>query len=190
MPKKPKYELTSEQVEAIKQATKSTNAKVAKRALMIYALHMGHHPREVARLHGVAMSTVYYTVGKYREGGIEGLQHRRKPGRPRALSEEQQAELVRVVETAPQELGYQFTIWTIERLRHYMREEWGLDVSPGTVTNTLKRMGYVYRRPKKSLEHVQDKAAVEAFKRLLPELKKEHKQVSLGSSLWTKRDSN
>jgi transposase len=141
-------------------------------------------------MHDVARSTVYNTVNRYQEEGVEGLKHRKKTGRPMALSAEQQTELARVVESDPRELGYEFTIWTSQRLQHYLREEMGIEVSEGTVRNTLRRMGYVFRRPKKSLEHMQDPRAVEAFKRLLPELKKEHRQVSLGSSLWTKLGLN
>lgn len=190
MARKKKYELNSEQVQEIKRASQASNAKVARRALIVYALHMGHTVREVARMHNVARSTVYNTVNRYQQEGVEGLKHRKKTGRPTALSTEQRTELARVVESDPRELGYEFTIWTSQRLQNYLREEMSIEVSEGTIRNTLRQMGYVFRRPKKSLEHMQDPTAVEAFKRLLPELKKEHSQVSLGSSLWTKPDLN
>jgi len=190
MPKKLNYQLSTEEVGAIQKMMKSPKAKVMRWATLLYNLHLGSSPQEVAQANNVSLSMVYDVAKRYREDGIDGLQPADIPGRPHALTASQCRELEQVLNTAPDELGYGFTIWTSRRLQIYIQDHMGEDISEETVRNTLKRMGYVYRRPKKSLKHVQDEDQVERFKELLADLKKEHKTENLSSCLWMKVDSN
>jgi transposase len=84
-------------------------------------------------------------------------------------------------------LGYDFAIWTSDRLRAHMLKETGIDLSDSRFRALLKRKGYRYRRPKKDLGHLQDKMAKAEAEKLLDELKKRSSETISGSSLWTKR---
>ena len=190
MPKKLNYQLSTEELRVIKKAMKSSKAKVMRWAIILYNLHLGSSPQEVANANNVSLSMVYEVVKRYKAGGIEGLQPADIPGRPPSLTPTQCQEVEQLLETDPKELGYGFTIWTSQRIQLYIEERMGVIVTEATVRNTLKRMGYVYRRPKKSLKHVQDEGEVERFKELLTELKKEPKIINLSSCLWTKVDLN
>lgn len=186
MPKQLKYQRTTEEVEAIKKAMKSTSPKIARWATILYALHLGENPWDVAQHHNQSVATIYNVVKRYDEGGIEGLRPRAKPGRSRKLSDEQCEWLKQIVESDPQDHGFGFRIWTGKRLQSYIRQTYAIEVSEATVRNTLKRLGYVFRRPKFSPKHLQDPQQVERFKDLLQELKKEPNKVILGYSLWMK----
>ena len=50
----------------------------------------------------------------------------------------------------------------------------------------MKARGYVFRRPKHDLTHLQDAVEKEAAKELLEEFKKRSSQTISSSSLWTK----
>lgn len=190
MPKQLKYTRTAKEIEEIKGAMRWKHPKVAQRATMLYALHLGDTPSEVAERYDVVLATVYNVVKRYEAEGIEGLKPQSGSGRPRVFSEAQCQELVQLVERDPRTLGYAFTIWTSRRLQTYIAEVWGIRVSEATIRNTLTYMGYVYRRPKTATTHLQNPEHVAEFKGLLEELKKAPKQVSLGYSLWMKAASN
>lgn len=188
MPKRLKYQLEQAELDAVRAAMKSPNAKEARRAQTLYALHLGKSPQEIADLHNITVTTVYNTVKRFRHAGIEGLRQRRKSGRPHKLSIDQCRQLTDVIEQDPRQLGYAFSIWTIRRLQTYLADVLDISVSESTLRDTLSRMNYVFRRPKKSLRHVQDPKAVAAFQALLPELKKGRKVEPTAYSLWIKPD--
>jgi transposase len=92
-----------------------------------------------------------------------------------------------VIEKEPSELGYDFAIWTIDRLRAHLEQKTGISLSESRFRALLKRKGYRYRRPKYDLGHLQDKEAKEKAAELLEELKKRSSETISHSSLWTKR---
>ena len=92
-----------------------------------------------------------------------------------------------VLEQEPKDLGYDFAMWTVERLRQHLEKETGIDLSEPRLRALLKRKGYRYRRPKHDLGHLQDKEAKAQAAELLDELKKRSSETISSSSLWTKR---
>ena len=68
-----------------------------------------------------------------------------------------------------------------------MGQETGVYVSEGTMHNRLADLEFVYRRPKHTLENLQDKDAKKQADALLTELKKRQNQAKSTYSLWTKR---
>jgi transposase len=155
--------------------------------MVIRLLHLGHKPKEIARLQAVSIPTVYGWYNRWKEAGIEGLATKPRSGRPPKTDEEYLQMLRETLEKEPQEWGYDFSIWTIERLRLHLEKETGTSLSGCRLRILLKRQGYRYRRPKYDLGHLQDKDAKAQAAELLDELKKRPSQTILSSSLWTKR---
>ena len=60
------------------------------------------------------------------------------------------------METPPRELELPFDIWTSDRLSAYLTETTGVRV-------LLRRPAFVIGRPKHTLKHLQDAAAIAAF---------------------------
>jgi transposase len=92
-----------------------------------------------------------------------------------------------VIDKEPSELGYDFAIWTIERLRAHLEKKTGVSLSESRFRALLKRKGYRYRRPKYDLGHLQDQDAKAKAAELLEALKKRSLEKMSSSSLWTKR---
>jgi transposase len=119
--------------------------------------------------------------------GLPGLANRPKAVSRRKVTESYQQVLEQALDSPPGAYGYPFAIWTLERLRDHLTQTTGVQVSLQWLSVVLKEQGYVYRRPKHDLTHLQDPTAKSQAAALLEELKKGHKQVLSGFSLWTKR---
>jgi transposase len=148
---------------------------------------LGHKPEQIAEMHAISKPTVYGWYKRWRSGGVEGLANRPKSGRPLKADDEYIKVLLEVIDKEPWEYGYDFSIWTSERLRAHLEKETGISLSEGRFRALLKRKGYRYRRPKYDLSHLQDKEAKASTAEQLEELKKKSSETISNSSLWTKR---
>lgn len=188
MPKKINYTLTSEELLTIEQAIKNhEELRVRERARIIRLLHKGHKHQEVADLLAISIGQVYWWHKRWREESLDGLSDKQRTGRPPIGTEEVRAQVEKLLETEPQELGYAFTVWNAPRLLTYMKEEVGVQMHENTLRNILADMGFVYRRPKHDLTSLQDAEAKERAEEVIDELKKKPAPAKSNYSLWTKQ---
>lgn len=116
------------------------------------------------------------------------MEHRPKSGRPAVADESYLQVLEETLETEPGELGYAFTLWTIERLNQHVSQKTGKQLGDERVRLLLQERGWVYRRPKEDLAAKQDQEARKWAEEFLAELKKGPVgPTTSSSSLWTKR---
>ena len=173
MPKARDYHLTEEELAAVETAIRrDKRPEVRQRCTVIRLLHLGHKPEQIAEMQAVSKPTIYGWYDRWCSGGVEGLANKPKSGRPLKADDEYTAALMEVIEKEPSELGYDFTIWTIDRLRAHLEKKTGIRLSESRFRALLKRKGYRYRRPKYDLGHLQDKDAKAKAQDLLEELKK------------------
>lgn len=189
MPKQNDYTLTEEELRQVLEALKSPIARVAKRALVLHSLHLGYPPEEIARMQDLSLATVYNHFKRFKTEGIAGLPDKPKQGRPPKANAAYRQELLLVIESNPQDLGFAFAIWTLPSLQEYLRRKTGIQLSQNRLSEVLQEEGYVYRRPKKDLGHKQDENLRQEVKAALEELKKAPQTAILGYSLWMKADS-
>jgi transposase len=189
MPKIIDFRLGDTELSQIEQIIKtSKSSRLVKRATGIRMLHFGHSSYEVGRALSVSAPTVYSWFHRWKADGLKGLENRPKSGRP-AIAD---AAYLRVVEETleqdPGELGYDFTLWTIQRLNQHVRQRTGKQISDERLRLILLAHGWVYRRPKEDLGAMQDKEARQWAEEFLEALKKAPSESRLSSySLWTKR---
>jgi transposase len=190
MPKQINYTLTDEEISEIEGAIKhDPRAEVVRRATAIHLFHQGYSASKIAEMVSASRASVQNWHQRWREGGVEALANKPIPGRkPKANSGYREA-LDRVLASDPHELGYAFSIWTIERLSQHLEKETGIALSVGRLAAWMERWDYVYRQPKAGLTHKQDADVRQQVQGWLDELKKQPKTVPVGSSLWTKRPS-
>lgn len=188
MPKKINYTLSSDELLTIEQAIKNhPDLRLRERARIIRLLHQGRQHQEVADLLAISIGQVYYWHKRWRQEGVDGLSDKQRPGRPSIGTEQVRAEIEKLLETDPQELGYAFTVWNAPRLLAYLEQEQGIRMHENTLRNLLSQMDYVYRRPKHDLANLQDADAKAAAQELLDDLKKKRVPAKSNSSLWTKQ---
>lgn len=188
MAKSISYELTDEQLAEIERAmNQARKPEVRQRATAVRLLHLGHAPDEVAQMMAVSVASIYNWHQRWREGGVEGLVNRPKSGRPTNATLEYVEKLEAALEADPTELGYDFNIWTVDRLRAHLEQQTGIKLSASRMRALLRKHGYVYRQPAHDLSDLQDAQARETAREVLDWLKKSASTKPWSSSLWTKR---
>jgi hypothetical protein len=116
------------------------------------------------------------------------LANRAKSGRPAKADDYYLAEVEHALDTDPRELGYAFSVWTINKLRKHLEKQTGILLSYTRFRALLSKHDYVYRQPKHDLSDLQDADAKAAAEEFLNWLKKSPSpDLPLSSSLWTKQ---
>jgi transposase len=188
MPKARDYHLTEQELADIEAAIRrDKRPEVRQRCTVIRLLHLGHKPEQIAKMQAVSKPTIYGWYDRWVSGGVEGLANRPKSGRPLKTDDAYTTALLEVIDKEPSEFGYDFAIWTIDRLRAHLEKKTGIGLSESRFRALLKRKGYRYRRPKYDLGHLQDKDAKAKAAEVLEELKKRSSETISNSSLWTKQ---
>ena len=190
MPKQIKYTLTEDEGNEIERAIKhDPRAEVVRRATAIRMFHQGYTAVEIAEMVSASRASVQNWHQRWRAGGVEALANKPIPGRKPKANASYRETLDQVLETDPHELGYAFSIWTLDRLSQHLEKATGIGLSVGRLAEWMDRWGYVYRQPKHDLTHQQDADVRQQVQVWLDELKKQPKMETVGSSLWTKPPS-
>lgn len=190
MPKRINYTLTESELSEIEHAIKhDVRADVVRRATVVRLFHQGYHAEEVAKMVSASRASVQNWHKRWRDGGLEALADKPIPGRKPKANQTYREALEQSLATDPHELGYAFSVWTLDRLSHHLEQETGISLSSGRLAIWMSRWDYVYRRPKQNLSHKQDAMVREQVQAWLDELKKEPKTGIASSSLWTKAPS-
>jgi transposase len=94
-----------------------------------------------------SQDTVERMLKRYLAGGLDTVPRRTAPGRERTVTAAWEAELLRVIEMDPHEVGQDAANWTTERLVHYLGQQTGIVVTEETVRLYLHAHDYVCKRP-------------------------------------------
>jgi putative transposase len=183
------FTLTDEQLASVEHAINhSPLPEVRLRATAIRLLHLGHKPETVAEMVAVAGSTIWTWHRRYRAEGLDGLANKPKSGRPAKADANYLTEVERAIDADPRDLGYAFSVWTINKLRRHLAKQTGILLSYTRFRALLSNHDYVYRQPKHDLSDLQDDEAKAAAEELPDWLKKSPSATTpSSSSLWTKR---
>jgi transposase len=138
-------------------------AQAALRNRAVRAVLDGMTQAEAARVFGVHPNAVNRWIGRFREGGWDGLSERRRgrrAGEQPALSEQQQREVIALVcDTTPDELGLPGFLWTRDAVAELIAQRYGLWLARTTVGGYLRGWGFSPQKPQhRALE--QNPAAV------------------------------
>lgn len=188
MPKRIEFTLTNDEIAKVSKAVKQDKRpEVRTRGMAIKLLGEGRSPAEVADLLDVSQPSVYGWWQRWQADGLDGLANKKhKPGGRKADETYLQA-MSAALDQEPSAYGYEFAIWTRERLRDHLEQVTGVKLSLNWLGQVMKKAGYEYRRPKHDLSHLQNQAEKKVAKELLQELKKTSSTTILSSSLWTKQ---
>ena len=120
------------------------------RKAVVRRVKSGESVAAVARSVPFSVRTVYRWMARYSLGGWSGLKNRKKSGRPRKWTEEHAEWIYRtVVDKTPQQLKFEFALWTVNRLRQAFYDEFKVQLSATTVRRILKTLKLSPQRPKR-----------------------------------------
>jgi transposase len=112
---------------------------------------------ETASICEVSERSIYGWQKQYRDIGIEGLQSKQIPGRPKRLDEHSLEKLSKLVLMGPEASGYETGIWTVPLVTAMIRREFKVEYSVSQVRRILHELGFSVQYPKKnSREQITD----------------------------------
>jgi transposase len=123
----------------------------------------GYSPEDVINILGLSRSTIYDWLKRFRAYGYAGLDTKRAPGAEATVTEEMQKWLKKtVLESTPEDFGYDTTLWTCELLAQQLFQRFGVHVIGATINHHLHQLDLTYQKPM-LIPREQDPAAVERF---------------------------
>ena len=114
----------------------------------------------VAEAFGVHPNTVYKWFRMYEADGFAGLERRKSPGRPRALSQREEEKLKKIiVGKNPLQLNFGTALWTTKIIKQVVLAKFSKLIHLTTVWRMLRRIGLSPQKPKKRA-FTRDEAAI------------------------------
>src|SRR6266581_7677853 len=123
------------------------NVESRTRYQMILLAQQDYKVPQIARIVLRSEDTVARVLKRFLAAGLDAVPRRSPPGRERRITAEWEAELLRVIELDPHEVGQDTANWTTEGLAKYLGQHTGVQVTEETVRVYLHAHGYVCKRP-------------------------------------------
>jgi transposase len=103
---------------------------------------------KVSELLGMARSTIYGLIGRFKSGGLKALEDQRKYNGVQKADAGVDRAVKQMLRQSPQDYGWSRPTWTRELLIGTLREKLGVRISVSTVGRVLQRLGARLGRPR------------------------------------------
>ena len=123
------------------------NVESRTRYQMLLLAQQDYKVPQIARMVLRSEDTVARVLKRFLAGGLDAVPRRTPPGRERRVTAAWEAELLRVIELDPHEVGQETANWTTELLAEYLGKQTGIKVTEETVRVYLHAHDYVCKRP-------------------------------------------
>lgn len=158
-----------------------------RRKQVIRAYKRGLNKKQISRDIGLSYPAVRNIISRYEEKGAESLvpgKKGRKEGENRALSEEQEAQIRRIIcEKRPEQLKMEFALWNRGAVKQLIEQECGIKLRIRAVGNYLKRWGFTPQKPIKRAYEQRPEAVKQWLDNEYPAIEKRAKAES-GEIHW------
>jgi transposase len=139
---------SSEQIAEVRDLYHSTkDVRIRTRAQIILLAFDGMSAPKIAKLVRLDPESVRRHIKRYHDEGITGLADRERSGRPRTVTPEYIDLAMATVRRRPRTLGLNFSVWTLDRLIDYLKEQTQIEVSDETLRTHLRQHGISFSRP-------------------------------------------
>ena len=133
--------------EAERRYNATTDADTRLRYQIVLLAAQGHTVSQITQLVLRSHDMVLRLLKRFHEAGLDAVPRRQAPGRARTVTAAWEAELLRVIERDPHEVGVHNANWTTRLLADYLARVTGITVDPETVRLYLHAHDYVCKRP-------------------------------------------
>lgn len=136
--------LTARQLLQLQRLLRAENTSVAvfRRCRLIWELAAGCNLTEASELAGLHNTNAHLWVKRFEASGIESLNGRARPGRPRLYGHRFETRIIQAATSQPTDLRLGFTTWSLAKLEDYLRSRKGLErLSRETIRRVLHRHG-------------------------------------------------
>jgi transposase len=122
-------------------ASREKNGVVCRRLLGIAHAVDGTPRKEAARLVGMDHQCLIDAINRYNADGLDGLNDKKSPGRPSAMTPEQDAELLEIVLAGPSGRDIGSSEFRVRHVADLIEEKWGLRLHNDTVREKMHALG-------------------------------------------------
>ena len=133
--------------EVTRRFNRTHDAETRLRFQMVLLAHQGLTPYQIAPLVLRSHDTVTRVLRRFLTGGCDAVPRRKAPGPSRQVTPAWEAELLRVIERDPHDVGVPTPNWTTRLLADYLAQRTGVEVGLETVRTYLHAHDYVCKRP-------------------------------------------
>jgi transposase len=172
--------------ELLREATALKDLAMWRRAKCVLGYIDGRAAIDLAKEIGVDRSAIAKWTSWYNAEGAEGLRTRLLPGRSPRLTEEQRAEVSRVVEAGPQAAGFQSGMWTGALVGQWIEQRFGVHYHPQHIPRLLHQLGFSVQRPRKRLARADLERQAAWLRTTFPAIKKKPPLAAAPSSSRTR----
>lgn len=142
------------------------------RRLRAYELaQAGWTQKAIAAALGVSEGAVSKWLTRARNGGREALRRHPAPGAVSKLSAEQLARLPDLLARGAEAYGFAGAVWTRERVRAVIEEEFGVTYHLDHMSYLLNKIGWSRQKPKRQASQ-RDEAKIERWQKDWPAIEK------------------
>ena len=175
----------TEQAKITRLIRSNVDARIIRRAQMIWLSSQGKKTVEIAEMWGITGAAVLRTIQNFNAKGLISLADKPRKGRPRKTTYRYVRLLKEAVQKSPRDFGYPFSSWTLDRLREHLGRQTGTLLNPRYLSQLMARHGIVYRRPKHLMAHLRDPKDYNEKKAILAFLKNAQSNGTPASTLST-----
>jgi transposase len=126
---------------------------------------------------GVQRGAVNKWLQWYEAEGADGLRTSKPPGSAPRLTEQQLAQLAKIIEDGPVAYGYQSGVWTGPMIGDLIERLFGVRYHNHYVPRLLNRLGFSVQRPRKRLARADLEKQSYWLRTTFPAIKKKRKPV-------------
>lgn len=150
----------------------SASALEATRRRAVARVVAGQTQIAVANAFGVHLTTVAKWMARHRAMGEAGLSAKPTPGRPRRLTEAQDAAVRSWLAQKPTDHGFRTNLWTAARVAELIDRHFGVTYHPNYLREWLAKRGYSPQRPVKRARQRNDETIAGWVKQDWPRIQK------------------
>ena len=173
MPAAVPIKVTASQVRCLRRIQGSARSRrIWSRATGLLMLAQGKSCQEVAKILGICVDTVTDWKRRWAREGLKSLEDKPRSGRPPTVTRKYLRLLEEAVERGPQAYGYLFSVWSSGRLAAHLARKTDIPLRGKRLRTYLRKLGFVYRRPKHTLKGRQNPQEVRVAEKHLHALKK------------------
>lgn len=144
--------LTDAQRQMIEDMKRETSSRVeAARCRILLLLDEKIAVGEIAAMVDCVRSTVYTTLYRFEDEGLDGLLDKRLCAQPRKATAEVRRALLRYLDETPKAYGWQRSTWTLELLSRQLHEDAGVQLSFSHLRAVLRQEKCRRGRPRPAL---------------------------------------